>query len=118
MKSLAELSEAQRQSLQSEYLAWIGTRVKAGQTVESRNTELRAARLISEGAQTIEDRFEKNYAGYVVPVERQSMAGAPDLKALRVGLYTGANACWPHGHGIVRRDGKRNSPVSGLLFRV
>ena len=104
MKSLAELSEAQRQSLQSEYLAWIGTRVKAGQTVESRNTELRAARLISEGAQTIEDRFEKNYAGYVVPVERQSMAGAPDLKALRVGVYTGANACWPHGHGIVRRS--------------
>jgi hypothetical protein len=86
-----ELQAGEFTSIQSEYLAWIDSRVHDGVDANVLNEELSAAGLLSEGPQTIDDQFDRTYAGYLVDVEFDSVDGADDLTLIKASIYTGGS---------------------------
>ena len=71
---LYEMSAADYQPIRREFLAWLDSRVKAGISAEQMNVELAAANLLSDGPQTIDDEFEKTYAGFLGGVGTQAVS--------------------------------------------
>jgi hypothetical protein len=86
-----ELQAAEYESVQSEYLGWVDSRVRAGVNVRAMNDELKAANLLSDGPQTIDDQFGRTYAGFLDSVGNLDLPGAGDLQAIQVGIHTGGS---------------------------
>ncbi len=84
-----EFTSLQFQSVRAEYLAWIDSRVRAGNSAAMINAELREANLLSDGPRTIEDQLDKTYAGYFGTVRVGPIQGADELMAVTLGIYTG-----------------------------
>lgn len=84
-----ELPPEEFKALQSEFLTWIDSRVKAGTSIDNMNAELGAAKLLSDGPQTIDDQFDKSYAGYLGHIESRPVPGADGPLVLVVGIHTG-----------------------------
>ena len=70
-------------------ISLIDARLRAGRTVASINLELKDAHLLSNGPQTIDDMFEKSYAGYLGEVEAGALGDTRDILAVKVGIPTG-----------------------------
>src|SRR5208283_2585228 len=86
---LYELSAVEYKSVQNEYLAWIDSRMKTGTSVARMNEELEAAGLLSNGPQTVDEMFDKTYAGFLGNIEAKPSRAAEDLLAITFGIHTG-----------------------------
>jgi hypothetical protein len=75
--------------VQNEYLAWIDSRMKAGTSMAKMNAELAAAKLLSDGPQTVDDQFDKSYAGFLGKIESKPVGPEADLFAITFGIHTG-----------------------------
>ncbi len=84
-----QLQPAEFKPIQEEVLAWIDTRVKAGENDEQMNRELESAGLLSKGAEDVND-FEKSYAGFLGEVEVRTKGISPDVVAVTFGTFTGS----------------------------
>lgn len=82
-----ELSATEYASVPREYLDWIDYRIKMGVGVARMNEELNGARLLSDGPQTIDDQFNRTYAGFLGKIEERS--GTEHLLVITFGIYTG-----------------------------
>jgi hypothetical protein len=87
--TVSEIEAAKYKPIQEEVLAWIDSRLKSGSTVEQMNRELKAAGVLSVGAQDVDD-MEKNYAGFLGEVKLRAKGIAPDLLAVTFGIFTGS----------------------------
>jgi hypothetical protein len=87
-----ELSAAEYKSIQSEYLAWIEARLKGGTSVAQMNEELRGAKLLSNGPETVDEQFNRTYAGFLGKVEASGVDAPDDLVKITFGIHTGG-AC-------------------------
>jgi hypothetical protein len=87
-----ELDQSDYKLIQDAFLTWIDTRMKSGVTVAQMNRELAAAGLLSNGPKTIDDQYDRTYAGFLGGIGTEPLQAAEDLLALKVGIYTGG-AC-------------------------
>jgi hypothetical protein len=87
---LYELSAAEYKPIQSEYLAWIDSRMKTGTGVARMNAELEAAKLLSNGPESVDDMFNKTYAGFLGKIEAKP-GRAEDLLVITFGIHTGGS---------------------------
>jgi hypothetical protein len=74
---------------QAEYLDWIDARMKDGASVEAINAELKAARLLGNWPDTIEDNY-KNHTGYLEEISTSTVRGASDILVIAAGMYVEA----------------------------
>jgi len=84
-----EISAPEYRSIHEEYLAWIDTRIKKGASLASVNAELETAGLLSNGAESSDEMFNKSFTGYVSKLEEQPGLAPAGLRAISVGMYTG-----------------------------
>ena len=85
-----ELSAAEYRPIRNEFLSWIDIRIKAGASITQINEELEAANLLPAETDNADD-FDKNYVGFLGGVDTVPGAGADDLLAFNVGMFTGGN---------------------------
>jgi len=63
--------------------------MKTGTSVARMNEELEAAGLLSNGPQTVDEMFDKTYAGFLGNIEAKPSRAAEDLLAITFGIHTG-----------------------------
>ena len=94
LRGIPWFSAAQHSAIESEYMAWIDSRVKAGSGIERMNAELKAAGLFpnwpenSDVSGTVNEWYQ-NHAGRLEPIEAKKVRGADDVMALGAGIYMG-----------------------------
>lgn len=98
-----ELSATEYSSLQSEYFAWIDSRLQAGLSVKAMNEELKAARLLSKGRDMLHDESDRTFAGFLGEIRIEKLAMADDLLAIRTGIYTGGSCNFDESIVLYRR---------------
>lgn len=86
---LYEMPAAEYRPIQREYLAWINSRVNGRSTFAQMNKELKAANLLSDAPQDVDD-YDKNYAGFLGGVSAVPLRDADDLFAIQFGVHTGS----------------------------
>jgi hypothetical protein len=86
-----EFSAGEYGPIQDEYIAWVDSRLKTGVSTAQMNEELRRANLLSAGPETVDDMFDRTYAGYLGAVEPVLLRKAGDLLALKIGIHTGGH---------------------------
>jgi hypothetical protein len=78
----------QYRSLQTEYLAWIDTRLKIRESPEKMNRELEAAGLLISWSDT-PDEMDKSHAGYVGAIKKREFQGTKDVFVIEAGIFRG-----------------------------
>lgn len=74
--------------LQTESVAWIDARVKAGESLEDMNRELGSAGLLPNWPDSVYE-MDKSHAGYVEAIKRREVRGANDVFVIETGMYAG-----------------------------
>lgn len=74
--------------LQTEYVAWIDSRVKAGESLGNMNRELGRAGLLPNWPDSVDELF-KSHAGYVEAIKRREVRDAKDVFVIEAGMYIG-----------------------------
>ncbi len=82
-----ELSPADYASTQNEFVSWTESRLRGGRSVRQMNAELKAAGLLSDGQQAVDD-YDRTYAGFLGGISIRPIRS--DLLAVTLGIYTGA----------------------------
>ncbi len=100
IRGVLTIPEASYRSLQAEYLAWIDARVKAAESTEAMNQELRAAGLFDALDDTVDST--KSNAGFLGELSTRSVRGSSDLVVVVAGNY-GAALCTVDDTAIVYR---------------
>ncbi len=88
---ILEMSAIEFNPIQNEYLAWIDSRIRTGASVTRMNAELAAAHLLSDGPQTVDEWFDKSYAGFLGEVESKPLHPENGLFAITFGIHAGAH---------------------------
>ncbi|MGC2658873.1 MAG: hypothetical protein WA324_13025 [Bryobacteraceae bacterium] len=89
--TIYELSATEDKAIQHQYLNWINSRLKTGLSVARMNGELDAAKLLSNGPESVSEMFDKTYAGFLGEIEAKPVPPAEDLLAITFGIYTGGD---------------------------
>ena len=58
-----ELDGGEYRAIQTELFAWIDSRLKTGKSVAALNAELKVAKLLSKGPETVDDEFDRTCSG-------------------------------------------------------
>lgn len=88
LRSQMTLTITQHEQIRAEYLNWIDKRIKAGVSADAMNRELKAAGLVKEGPNDVDEYFE-NHTGYLGEVGVAPANGASDLLAVTAAVDTG-----------------------------
>ena len=88
------ITDAERRSIEREYLEWIDSRVYAGRNVEAMNRELDTAGLFVQWRKTPEaadtlDELYASHAGYLGPISTKPIHSRGDLVVIGAGVYMG-----------------------------
>lgn len=84
-----ELQTDEYKAIQDELLAWIDVRLREGKGGSVMNLELKTAGLLSDGPQTIDDEFDKTYAGFLGGVSSSALPDAPDFLEVTFDILSG-----------------------------
>lgn len=115
-----QLTEADLKSIQTEYLAWLNTRVAAGRTIDQMNAELAAADLTDAGNR------RNIRTGFVPKVQAGREKGPPDtlnlpddLMTFVLGIYTGPACSFEDTLVLYSRSSRRRIGVinSGTVYQ-
>ena len=135
---LYEFRATDFEAVQRRYLAWVDRRIAVAQAPESMNAELEAAGLLSDGPDTVDDMFERTYAGYLAKIV--SLPVGDEQIAVNLGIHTGGycnrdetlvlyerksrrrlavlNSAHPYSHGYLLSGFSigASSPIAGRLI--
>jgi len=122
---IMELPDAYFSPIQREYLAWIDSRIETGASVSKMNAELAEAHLLSSGPRTVDDMFEKSYAGFLGEIKSKPVRPARDVFAIVIGIHTGVYCNFDdtvvlYARNLLRRVARINAEQShthGYLLR-
>ena len=82
------LAPGEYRILQTEYLAWLDVRLKAGERVENMNRELQAAGLFPAWPDTPDEMFN-SHAGYLEEIKERQVHGATEVVVIEAGIFKG-----------------------------
>jgi hypothetical protein len=88
------LTNDEYRAIQSEYLAWIDSRLKSGVNWQSMNRELESVGLIPRGPKNSDPakEMDTSYTRYVEPISVRSVRSGNDLLIIVAGMFKG-NGC-------------------------
>jgi hypothetical protein len=112
-----QLNAREYQGLQGDLLRWIDLRVKAGESVEAMNLELKSVELFADWTD-VSAAIDQKHAGYLEPLSTHAIGNSRDTMLVEAQIYMGIGCTVDstailYGRGSRRRLGYLNGRTDG-----